>query len=80
MMMTATATQNLGTILQCIGPVLDVEFEPGRLPEIYSALRVEDASGPTPIRLVAEVQQHIGQNVVRAVAMSSTDGVTRPDS
>ena len=75
--MTATATQNLGTVVQVIGPVVDIEFEPGRLPEIYNALTLEDAKAAIPIRLVVEVQQHIGQNMVRAVAMSSTDGVTR---
>ena len=76
--MTAIATEkNTGTVVQIIGPVLDIEFEPGRLPEIYNALMVEDASAAIPIKLVAEVQQHIGQNMVRAVAMSSTDGVTR---
>jgi F-type H+-transporting ATPase subunit beta len=47
------------------------------LPEIYNALVVEDNSGPVPVRLTAEVQQHIGRNQVRAVAMSSTDGVSR---
>ena len=62
-------TQNIGKVVQVIGPVVDVEFEPERLPELYNALRVEN--------LVAEVQQHIGRNQVRAVAMSSTDGVVR---
>jgi F-type H+-transporting ATPase subunit beta len=76
-MATATATQNIGRIVQVIGPVLDIEFEPEKLPEIYNALTIEDASGDTPIKLVVEVQQHIGQNQVRAVAMSSTDGVQR---
>ncbi|HEV8150388.1 MAG TPA: F0F1 ATP synthase subunit beta [Gemmatimonadales bacterium] len=77
-MTTTTATEkNVGTIVQIIGPVLDVEFAPDHLPEIYSALLVEDRSGRMPVRLVAEVQQHIGQNQVRAVAMSSTDGVVR---
>ncbi len=77
-MATTTATEkNVGSIVQIIGPVLDVEFAPDHLPEIYSALLVEDASGPLKVRLVAEVQQHIGQNQVRAVAMSSTDGVVR---
>ena len=57
--------------------MLDVEFEPEHLPEIYNALLIEDATGAVPVRLVAEVQQHIGQNQVRAVAMSSTDGVVR---
>ncbi|HSC58786.1 MAG TPA: F0F1 ATP synthase subunit beta [Gemmatimonadales bacterium] len=73
----ATATQNIGKVVQVIGPVLDVEFEPGLLPEIYNALLLEDRSGTVPVRLVAEVQQHIGQNQVRAVAMSTTDGVVR---
>ena len=77
-MATQTATaQNFGTIVQIIGPVLDVEFAPDHLPEIYSALLVEDSTGRMPVRLVCEVQQHIGQNQVRAVAMSSTDGMVR---
>jgi F-type H+-transporting ATPase subunit beta len=75
--MTATGTQNIGTVVQVIGPVLDVEFPPERLPPIYTALRLDDDSGPMPVHLTAEVQQHIGQNMVRAVAMSSTDGVMR---
>jgi F-type H+-transporting ATPase subunit beta len=74
---SVAAEKNIGTIVQIIGPVLDVEFAPDHLPEIYSALLVEDDSGPMPVKLVAEVQQHIGQNQVRAVAMSSTDGATR---
>src|SRR5512132_1275409 len=69
--------KNIGRVVQVIGPVLDVEFEPENLPEIYNALTLEDASGTVPVRLTAEVQQHIGQNQVRAVATSSTDGVTR---
>src|ERR1044071_8921555 len=78
-MATATkpATRNVGRVVQVIGPVLDVEFEPEKLPEIYNALEIADSSGPLPVKLTAEVQQHIGQNQVRAVAMSSTDGVTR---
>ncbi len=76
-MTAATRTQNVGKVVQVIGPVLDVEFEPERLPEIYTALALEDSSGVLPVKLVAEVQQHIGQNQVRAVAMSSTDGVVR---
>jgi F-type H+-transporting ATPase subunit beta len=65
--------QNIGRIVQVIGPVIDVEFAPEHLPELYSALRVEEGD----VRLVAEVQQHIGRNQVRAVAMSTTDGVVR---
>jgi F-type H+-transporting ATPase subunit beta len=66
-------TQNNGKVVQVIGPVIDVEFEPEHLPELYTALRVEEGE----VRLTAEVQQHIGRNQVRAVAMSSTDGVVR---
>src|SRR5690348_11495554 len=69
--------RNVGHIVQVIGPVLDIEFEPEHLPEIYNALEITNPDVTPPIRIVAEVQQHIGQNQVRAVAMSSTDGVTR---
>jgi F-type H+-transporting ATPase subunit beta len=65
--------ENIGRVVQVIGPVLDVEFEPEMLPELYTALKVEGDG----VRLVAEVQQHIGRNQVRAVAMTSTDGVVR---
>ncbi len=67
------STQNTGRVVQVIGPVLDVEFEPEHIPELYNAVVVEHSGG----RLVAEVQQHIGRNQARAVAMSSTDGVVR---
>jgi F-type H+/Na+-transporting ATPase subunit beta len=69
----AAATTNTGRVVQVIGPVLDVEFEPEHLPELYNALVVELEGR----RVVVEVQQHIGRNQVRAVAMSSTDGVVR---
>jgi len=69
---------NVGKVVQVIGPVLDVEFEPERLPEIYNAVVIDHrGNGAPPIRLTAEVQQHIGRNQVRAVAMTSTDGVVR---
>jgi F-type H+-transporting ATPase subunit beta len=74
----AEATHNIGKVVQVIGPVLDVEFEPERLPELYNALLIEHPGNGSPaIRLTAEVQQHIGRNQVRAVAMTSTDGVVR---
>jgi F-type H+-transporting ATPase subunit beta len=57
--------------------VIDVEFEPEHLPELYNAVVVERSGNGSAVRLVAEVQQHIGRNQVRAVAMSSTDGVVR---
>jgi len=70
--------ENFGKVVQVIGPVIDVEFEPERLPELYTALRVEaEGAAGERVRLTAEVQQHIGRNQVRAVAMSSTDGVVR---
>jgi len=56
--------------------VIDIQFEAGNLPKIYTALRIEE-SGETPLHLVLEVEQHIGRDQVRAVAMSSTDGVVR---
>jgi F-type H+/Na+-transporting ATPase subunit beta len=67
------ATQNVGKVVQVIGPVLDIEFEPEKLPELYNAVTVPVEGG----RIVAEVEQHIGRNQVRAVAMSSTDGIVR---
>jgi F-type H+-transporting ATPase subunit beta len=69
---------NTGKVVQVIGPVLDVEFNPDELPEIYNALHIKatNESGQD-IDVVAEVQQHIGRGQVRAVSMSSTDGITR---
>ena len=68
------AEKNVGKIVQVIGPVLDVEFEAEHLPELYNALDITaTAEDGSHIRVVAEVQQHIGRNQVRAVAMSSTD-------
>src|SRR3954463_9860586 len=64
----------IGTVVQIIGPVLDVQFEEGHLPEIYHALTVKRDNGEI---VVAEVQQHLGNNWVRAVAMSTTDGLRR---
>src|SRR5437879_10934396 len=76
------AKHNVGKVVQVIGPVLDIEFEPERLPEIYNAVVIDhrgngEGGGTPSIRLTAEVQQHIGRNQVRAVAMTSTDGVVR---
>src|SRR5690242_2157679 len=77
-MTTAIGIHNIGKIVQVIGPVVDVEFEAEHLPELYNALEITaTAEDGTPVRVVAEVQQHIGRNQVRAVAMSSTDAVVR---
>jgi F-type H+-transporting ATPase subunit beta len=70
----AKAEAAIGTVVQIIGPVLDVQFEEGHLPEIYHALTVKRDNGEI---VVAEVQQHLGNNWVRAVAMSTTDGLRR---
>ena len=69
---------NVGRVVQVIGPVLDVEFESEHLPELYNALRIRGKTDAgADIDVVVEVQQHIGRNQVRAVAMSSTDAVVR---
>ncbi len=69
---------NTGRILQVIGPVIDVEFDEGRLPEIYYALRITNPSLNTePWNLVVEVAQHLGENRVRTIAMDITEGLVR---
>lgn len=76
-MSTAVET-SVGRVVQVIGPVIDVEFPAGQLPSIYNALEVKDTSpSGEDIRVVCEVQQMLGDNRVRTVAMSSTDGLTR---
>jgi F-type H+-transporting ATPase subunit beta len=74
------AETKVGRIVQVIGPVVDVEFEAGHLPDIYNALRIqsdETAAGGERIDVIAEVEQHLGENRVRAVAMKPTDGMRR---
>jgi F-type H+-transporting ATPase subunit beta len=74
----AEQTRDNGKVVQVIGPVLDVEFHPEHLPEIYNALELRwTGDEGESHRLVCEVAQHIGRNQVRAVAMDSTDGVRR---
>ncbi|MDR7866185.1 MAG: F0F1 ATP synthase subunit beta [Sporomusaceae bacterium] len=68
---------NTGRVIQVIGPVVDVEFPPEQLPPIYNAVVIDEQSGEIRVKLTAEVMQHLGDNVVRCVAMSSTDGLTR---
>ncbi len=70
-------SESNGKIVQVIGPVIDVEFPADKIPEIYNALELDEKAGDIEVRLVAEVQQDLGRNQVRAVAMSSTDGVVR---
>ena len=66
--------ENKGTLVQIIGPVVDVKFT-GELPKIYNALKIENKT--TGKTIIAEVQQHLGNNTVRAVAMEATDGLVR---
>src|SRR5271168_5031146 len=73
-MATATTT---GRIAQVIGSTFDAEFEEGHLPEIYNAIKVEQDQKGVRIRLTGEVQQHLGGNRVRCVALGSTDGLVR---
>ncbi len=68
---------NKGKVVQVIGATLDAEFPDGTLPEIYHALELEVETGGEKRRLVSEVQQHLGGNRVRAVALATTDGVVR---
>lgn len=71
-------TGTFGEIVQVKGPVVDVRFAPGQLPEIYNALTINETtdSGVT-VSLTVEVQQHLGDNMVRTVAMTTTDGLVR---
>lgn len=68
---------NKGRVLSVTGPVVDVEFERGQLPEIYNAVKIETSAGDRKINLTLEVATHLGDNVVRCIAMSSTDGLVR---
>ena len=67
------ADKHIGTVAQIMGPVLDIRFKDGELPELLNAIHVE-ANGRT---LTCEVAQHIGDNIARCVAMGSTDGLSR---
>ncbi len=67
----------IGHVVQVIGPVLDVQFDEGDLPEIHTALVIDEKTSSAHLQLTAEVHNHLGRNQVRAVAMSSTDGVQR---
>jgi F-type H+-transporting ATPase subunit beta len=68
---------NIGKIVQIIGPVVDVQFSTANMPAIYQALTVEFTAAGRPEKLTLEVQQHLGEGVVRSIAMSSTEGLVR---
>jgi F-type H+-transporting ATPase subunit beta len=77
-MATATATgQTVGKVIQVIGPVVDVEYEGGHLPNIYNAIQITGNVAGETVDIIAEVQQHLGEGRIRAVAMKPTDGLQR---
>ena len=77
-MVATTAKTNIGKITQIIGPVVDVQFPTGKMPQIYNALRIEGKNeAGQDVAVTCEVQQLLGDNQVRAVSMSSTDGLVR---
>ena len=67
------SVQNIGTVIKVIGPVVDIRFPEDRLPEIMNAIEIQNGDK----KLTVEVAQHVGDNVVRCIAMSSTDGLVR---
>src|ERR1700761_1855869 len=71
--------ENIGKVIQISGPAVDVQFEEATMPPIYQALRVtsDGFDVPTPISVILEVQQHLGEGRVRTVAMEATDGMVR---
>ncbi len=78
-MSTQAKTERIGRVVQVIGPVIDVEFKGMELPEIYNAIRITSEGYETPIEvnIIAEVEQHIGEDRVRCVSMHPTDGLAR---
>jgi F-type H+/Na+-transporting ATPase subunit beta len=77
-MVTTTEKANIGVITQIIGPVVDVEFASGKMPQIYNALKIQGKNeAGQDVSVTCEVQQLLGDNQVRAVAMSTTDGLVR---
>jgi F-type H+-transporting ATPase subunit beta len=67
----------IGKVVQVIGPVVDIEFPDGALPAIYNAVRVTGQAGGEEVNIIVEVEQHLGENRVRTVAMKPTDGLQR---
>ncbi len=76
-MSTDTANKMTGTVVQVIGPVIDADFTGAQMPKIYDALEIDFETSGRPVKLTLEVQQHLGESWVRAIAMSSTEGLKR---
>ena len=70
----AVVTQTEGRVLQVLGPVVDIQFPEGNLPEIFNALRIEREDGDP---VVVEVESHLGNDTVRTVSMTATEGLSR---
>jgi F-type H+-transporting ATPase subunit beta len=79
-MPTETANKMTGTVVQVIGPVIDADFTGAQMPKIYDALEINYETSGHPVKLTLEVQQHLGESWVRAIAMSSTEGLKRGTS
>ena len=75
--MAVAEAVKVGKVVQVIGPVVDIEFDGGYLPAIYNAVRIVGQAGTEKLDLIVEVEQHLGENRVRAVAMKPTDGLQR---
>ncbi|HEY8664808.1 MAG TPA: F0F1 ATP synthase subunit beta, partial [Propionibacteriaceae bacterium] len=73
----ATDTRGVGRVVRVIGPVVDVEFAPDEMPDIYNALTVEIEVDGEKRSMTLEVALHVGDNVVRAIALKPTDGMRR---
>ena len=75
----AAQQERTGVVVQVIGPVVDVSFKGLELPEIYTAIRItsEGFESPLPVDIIVEVEQHLGEDVVRCVSMHPTDGLAR---
>src|SRR5512147_1508922 len=73
----AAQAKTEGHVVQVIGPVVDVEFPEGKLPEIYNSVEINDTSEAGALHVVTEVMQHLGENRVRCVSMLPTDGLVR---
>src|ERR1700722_12011524 len=76
-MVSTNGLHKTGRIVQVIGSIFDAEFEEGHLPEIYNAVKIDADVKGVHVRLTGEVQQHLGGNRVRAIALGSSEGLTR---
>ena len=74
------SAKQIGKVVQCIGAVVDVEFPRDQLPKVYDALIIDDKDSTAEAGLTLEVQQQLGDGIVRTIAMGSSDGLSRVPS